>query len=169
MNFPKDRSTPARRDGIIFADPGTPAVKEIGEHITHIAEADDGYAEDDVVVADAEVFPAFDPVLQNPALGGRCTVFRAVGTEIVQIEGCQGFAVDAETGPPIDADQGAFICCIHLSPFIWLKDLSVTRTDTESDIRLLYPYHNYRGNNINDNGLKSCTFFEIGDLSGVVA
>ena len=53
----------------IFADPGAPAVKEIGEQIAHIAEADDGYAEDDVVVADAEVFPSLDPVLQNPAPG----------------------------------------------------------------------------------------------------
>jgi hypothetical protein len=108
----------ARRDDIIFTDPGAPAVKEIGEQIAHIAEADDGYAEDDVAVADAEVFPPLDPVLQNPALGTRCTIYRAVGTEIVQIDGCQGSTVDAETRPPIDADQDAFICGIHLFPFI---------------------------------------------------
>ena len=30
---------------------------------------------------------------------------RAVGTEIVQIEGCQGATVDVETWPPIDFEN----------------------------------------------------------------
>ena len=119
----EDRSAPAKRDDIIFADPGAPAIKEIGEQIAHIAEADDGYAEDDVVAADTEVLPPLDPVLQNPALSGRGTVFYAVWTEIVQIERCQGAAVDAETWPPIAADQGASGCLIHYFPLQSVKAL----------------------------------------------
>jgi hypothetical protein len=82
----EDRSAPARGEKVIFADPAAPTVKEIGKQIAHIAESDDGQAEDEVVIADTEVFPSFDPVIQNPALMQRCTAFRTVRTEIVQIE-----------------------------------------------------------------------------------